>query len=341
MICTEVGELMQRQLDYDLDEHELTMLMTHLSECIACKDLFERLTLLSGSLEQLPRVTPSINIVDSILPELDAIDRQRSSETKRNRYSRMRWMTTAASVAAAAAVVFIMSIGWNGSDSKDNVTYDVALSPETRTANPSDITPMYKSGDGLMDITTSTQSDAGQFSIEPMSSPSELFYNNMNTRDADSVEVHDQAGAKQSRDRVEGSQSIGINDESNDTASDKNDRGSFNNKELTPTNQGIMGIANVTESEEKESANTISSVEQAEQLKNYSPDEQAYILFDGHTIALYETSTNELLRSWEMSVTGTARLTVWDLESESFIYEVTDDKGKNYSFTININEQNE
>lgn len=32
MICTEVGELMQRQLDYDLNEQELTTLMKHLSE---------------------------------------------------------------------------------------------------------------------------------------------------------------------------------------------------------------------------------------------------------------------------------------------------------------------
>jgi len=338
MICTEVGELMQRQLDHDLDEKELTLLMTHLSECIACKDLFERLTLLSGSLEQLPRVTPSINIVDSILPELDAIDRQRSS-VKNKRYSRMRWMTTAASVAAAAAVVFIMSMGWNGSSSNDNVTYDVAYSSETRIADPYDVAPMSRMDDVYADRSTSL-SEVGHFNIEPLSSPSSIAQYELDKNNKEKY-GSEQAETEQALPPKAGISSITKNDHVTRKESEEGIQGGFVNNDINKPDQGMMGIATVTGSEDQESATHNNIAQQPEVQKNYSPDEQVYVVFEEHTIALYETSTNELLRTWETSVAGTARLTVWDLEGQSFIYEITDDQGKNYSFTININEPNE
>jgi chemotaxis protein histidine kinase CheA len=77
MSCEEAYEWMQRDLDGDLDDVEKAKLMQHQSICRDCASLYERLSSLSTHLAQLPMVEPPINIVESILPELDRIDRER------------------------------------------------------------------------------------------------------------------------------------------------------------------------------------------------------------------------------------------------------------------------
>ncbi|CAM4000970.1 zf-HC2 domain-containing protein [Cohnella lubricantis] len=74
MNCEEVMELMQRSLDGDLDKAETSRMKEHIQTCPDCAAMFERLTLLSDNLAQLPRVVPSFSIVDSILPQLEMIE---------------------------------------------------------------------------------------------------------------------------------------------------------------------------------------------------------------------------------------------------------------------------
>lgn len=75
MICQEVMELMQRQLDGDLNSHEEEELFAHLAHCEDCVQMFERLQRLSDELTQLPKVVPPYSLVDAILPQLAEIDR--------------------------------------------------------------------------------------------------------------------------------------------------------------------------------------------------------------------------------------------------------------------------
>ncbi len=82
MNCQEVMELMQRQLDDDLDESEITVLMNHTRQCPECAEMLERLKLLSAELTSLPKVTPSYSLVDAILPELLRIDEMKNTDTE-------------------------------------------------------------------------------------------------------------------------------------------------------------------------------------------------------------------------------------------------------------------
>lgn len=77
MSCEEAYEWMQRDLDGELDDAEKEELLRHYTSCPACALLYERLHSLSTYLEQLPIVEPPFSIVQSILPQLDEIDRTR------------------------------------------------------------------------------------------------------------------------------------------------------------------------------------------------------------------------------------------------------------------------
>lgn len=69
---------MQRYLDHDLDPEETAQLHRHIAVCPACAETFQVLKALSRDLEDLPAVTPPFSLVDSILPQLDAIDLARN-----------------------------------------------------------------------------------------------------------------------------------------------------------------------------------------------------------------------------------------------------------------------
>lgn len=74
MKCTEVMEWMHRYLDHDLSPDETIEMYRHIDNCPSCAEVFDRLTMLSEQLEQLPDVKPPFNLVDSILPQLEEID---------------------------------------------------------------------------------------------------------------------------------------------------------------------------------------------------------------------------------------------------------------------------
>ncbi|WP_410514409.1 zf-HC2 domain-containing protein [Paenibacillus sp. BR2-3] len=75
MKCAEVIEWMHRYLDHDLSREEITEMFRHIDHCLPCAEIFDRLTMLSRQLEQLPDVKAPFSLVDSILPRLDELDR--------------------------------------------------------------------------------------------------------------------------------------------------------------------------------------------------------------------------------------------------------------------------
>ncbi|WP_025695439.1 anti-sigma factor family protein, partial [Paenibacillus durus] len=79
MNCAEVMEWMHRYLDHDLSRDESLEMFRHIDGCPSCAELFERLNALSSELEQLPDVSPPFSLVDSIMPKLEAIDRERAA----------------------------------------------------------------------------------------------------------------------------------------------------------------------------------------------------------------------------------------------------------------------
>lgn len=117
-LCHEVGELMQRYLDRDLDENDNNTMLTHLSECPECTELFARLVDLSSQLEMLPKVTPPVSIVDTILPRLQEMDAGAAVLTSKSIGERTklpsrwrRWVSlplTGGVIAAGLAVGFFL-----------------------------------------------------------------------------------------------------------------------------------------------------------------------------------------------------------------------------------------
>lgn len=80
MKCSEAVEWMHRYLDHDLNDEESARLFEHIRMCRDCAEEFDILKRLNSRLEQLPKVMPKISLVDSILPQLDEIDRARREE---------------------------------------------------------------------------------------------------------------------------------------------------------------------------------------------------------------------------------------------------------------------
>lgn len=75
MKCAEVMEWMHRYLDHDLSQEEMLEMFRHIDDCPSCAEIFDRLTMLSRQLEELPDVKPPFSLVDSILPQLEQLDR--------------------------------------------------------------------------------------------------------------------------------------------------------------------------------------------------------------------------------------------------------------------------
>jgi len=84
MKCTEVIEWMHRYLDHDLNREEITEMFQHIDHCLSCAEIFDRLSTLSHQLEQLPDVKAPFSLVDSILPQLEALDRSLLESGKGN-----------------------------------------------------------------------------------------------------------------------------------------------------------------------------------------------------------------------------------------------------------------
>lgn len=133
MNCHEVMELMQRQLDEELSEADRERWTAHSRQCPDCTEKLELLKLVSLELTSLPKVTPRYSLVDSILPELDQLDRLKQQESApltsdtnkavpiKSTPSKFSWKAFSAVVAAAAVCgIFIATYPSGGHLNKED-----------------------------------------------------------------------------------------------------------------------------------------------------------------------------------------------------------------------------
>lgn len=117
MGCPEViEEWMNLYVDHALEDEEEKLLLQHIQSCPDCAEKFTLLKELSARLEQLPMATPSYDLVDAILPQLQMIDQARSEEAStvipmiRDKVNlapkRSRFFRTGVLGTAVAAVIF-------------------------------------------------------------------------------------------------------------------------------------------------------------------------------------------------------------------------------------------
>ena len=123
MKCAEVMEWMHRYLDQDLSRDEIIEMFRHIDNCPSCAEVFERLSALSKQLEKLPDVKAPFSLVDSILPQLEELDRAArdqsatrseeqvvvpfSDEKSRRKTSRGTSIASRTGIGAAAAAVLL------------------------------------------------------------------------------------------------------------------------------------------------------------------------------------------------------------------------------------------
>jgi hypothetical protein len=117
MGCPEMmEEWMNLYVDHALEDEEEKLLLQHVQSCPDCAEKFTLLKELSARLEQLPMATPSFDLVDAIMPQLQAIEQRRNEEAStvipmiRNKVNhtskRSRIFRTGVLGTAVAAVIF-------------------------------------------------------------------------------------------------------------------------------------------------------------------------------------------------------------------------------------------
>lgn len=335
MNCTEVGELMQRNLDYDLSESELATLMTHLSDCAQCTVLFEKLTLLSGSLEQLPRVTPSISIVDAILPELERIDNEKRNSLIIAKQRRNRWLTTVGSIATAAAIVVLM-VNLNGIPGTSNSTSsDLAMKINAKNdIGPEPAAAQIFTNEEETDMAADspgkvrTTDEIGQYSssVAP----------NINGQSSDAsggLEEYLEVGSTTIAPAIPNIRKEITTEKPKDSSS------SAFVPELTGSlteNVDKLGVLNelATTIQEQTVNDSGASVE-----RYPSKDEKFYLQFEEHTISVYETSSNQIVQQWEVPKQGLFEFIEWDNEGTFFTFQITDETGMITSYAWKLNAQ--
>ncbi|MEK5256306.1 zf-HC2 domain-containing protein [Paenibacillus sp. FSL F4-0125] len=151
MKCAEVMEWMHRYLDKDLSQDEIVEMFRHIDNCPSCAEVFERLTLLSNELEQLPDVKPPFSLVDSILPQLAELDRSSreqsavrteepvvvpfSRESSRGKASKGTSIATRTGIGAIAAAVILGIAIFNMPDKMPGAEVEQSLQYNANTAS--------------------------------------------------------------------------------------------------------------------------------------------------------------------------------------------------------------
>ncbi|WP_339319323.1 zf-HC2 domain-containing protein [Paenibacillus sp. FSL R10-2734] len=153
MKCAEVMEWMHRYLDQDLSQDEIVEMFRHIDNCPSCAEVFERLTLLSKELEQLPDVKPPFSLVDSILPQLAELDRSSreqsavrteepvvvpfSRESSRGKSSKGTSMATRTGIGAIAAAVILGIAIFNMPDKMPGAEVEQMLQDSSKATSDS------------------------------------------------------------------------------------------------------------------------------------------------------------------------------------------------------------
>ncbi|WP_052380554.1 anti-sigma factor family protein [Paenibacillus camerounensis] len=186
MKCTEVTEWMHRYLDHDLSPEETVEMYRHIDNCPSCAEVFDRLTMLSEQLEQLPDIKPPFSLVDSILPQLERIDsgaKSSSAEapeeegkvipmTRKNMHgkaakatSKAASMATRTGIGAVAAAIILLFAVFNMPDSLPSADVEMSLNQAADTASSSE--PLSKMATENAD-TAATGDEAGGASLYQM-----------------------------------------------------------------------------------------------------------------------------------------------------------------------------
>lgn len=177
MKCQEVMEYMQRHLDEDLSKQEHEILQQHMNDCIECTLMFQRLNQLSDELVNLPKVTPPMNLVDSIMPRIEELDRMAKAD-KQHKVSVPFWKgksfrTVGSVVAASVAVIAIIAYGpfkLSGTEQADyhaNHSMNTAANIESEQLHDSPLANVEESG--ATSFRASNQAgDSFLFSSEPL-----------------------------------------------------------------------------------------------------------------------------------------------------------------------------
>lgn len=186
MKCTEVIEWMHRYLDHDLSPDETIEMYRHIDNCPSCAEVFNRLTLLSEQLEQLPDVKPPFSLVDSIMPQLEKIDLGVQAEdaaasedskvipmTRKGTHSKtVKGTSRAASMAArtgigavAAAIILVIAI-FNMPDSMPAADVEQSLNQAADTAGSNEAMSKMTTGNSDTAATEGTDNAAEPFSAQ-------------------------------------------------------------------------------------------------------------------------------------------------------------------------------
>jgi|GEM_PF-4807291 len=345
MNCIEVGDLMQRKLDFDLSEQETKQLETHLATCASCKMMFERLSLLSTQLEQLPHVTPSISIVDSILPKLAEIDklneeanhiikREEAAHSEQlhvnNIQSKLRkkWiMITTSGLVAAAALILTVNL----SNNNDN-------------------------------IHTNTVADNSSFSS------AEIFENSQRT-DAELKESLDIMARDQFGNAVDSDQVMEIAptskqvdqfhvatsnppEESNESLpfpslTDPTEQHFVHRDVGTDFTQNTSSepLPSKVEGEEQPKSDFLGEAEEEfgvmtinepEEVSFTSPNQKFYLQIDEHIITVRDLNDDKTIKIFEIPIEGEVRLIGWHELSTEFYIEVIDHNFQAHNLTFGI-----
>ncbi|WP_340025232.1 zf-HC2 domain-containing protein [Paenibacillus sp. FSL K6-1096] len=180
MNCAEVMEWMHRYLDHDLSQEEILEMFRHIDDCPACAEVFDRLTMLSQQLEQLPDVKPPFSLVDSILPRLEQLDRGVQEEpvitaaedpkvvpftrsNTRSKKQRGSSLATRTGIGAAAAAVILLFALFNKPESMPNADMDMAV--QTSASDAATEMATGNSGNANSTAPGSEQTDGGDVSF--------------------------------------------------------------------------------------------------------------------------------------------------------------------------------
>ncbi|WP_310829788.1 anti-sigma factor family protein [Paenibacillus pedocola] len=185
MKCTEVIEWMHRYLDHDLSPDETIEMYRHIDNCPSCAEVFNRLTLLSEQLEQLPDVKPPFSLVDSIMPQLEKIDLGVQAEdaaasedtkvipmTRKGTHSqtvkgtsRVASMAARTGIGAVAAAIILVIALFNMPDSMPAADVEQALNQAADTAG---------SNEAMSKMTTGNSDTAATEGADNAAAPDEL-----------------------------------------------------------------------------------------------------------------------------------------------------------------------
>lgn len=202
MICQEVMELMQRNLDQDLSDQEMKDMHEHISQCPHCSAMYDRLNQLNAELISLPKVAPAYSIVDRILPELDHIDQGSTSDSSDDSHSRsrLRWYQTGAFKAvtgtvAAGILIFLFAFGGVFNTMNTTQHADDSANNAGTFSSSADSTASDSMGKATANVTTSSNRDNDQALDKEIADvvPSELDQSSSNafTSKSQARELHD------------------------------------------------------------------------------------------------------------------------------------------------------